>query len=139
MAGMILKAPYYKPGHKTKGGESRGGMAEYIATRDGVELLRSGMADYVNERLGSNGMFTDEGEVINMAAIEREIDEHPGNVWTLIFSLKREDAERLGYNSAKEWMNLIRAHRNDIAREMRIKPEHLRRREQPFRKQSENR
>ena len=126
MAGLILKAPYYKPGHKTKGGESRGGMAEYIATRDGVELLRSGMADYVNERLGSNGMFTDEGEVINMAAIEREIDEHPGNVWTLIFSLKREDAERLGYNSAKEWMNLIRSHRNDIAREMRIKPEHLR-------------
>ena len=42
MAGLILKAPYYKPGHKTKGGESRGGMAEYIATRDGVELLRSG-------------------------------------------------------------------------------------------------
>ncbi len=126
MAGLILKAPYYKPGHKTKGGESRGGMAEYIATRDGVELLRSGMADYINERLGSNGMFTDEGEVINMAAIEREIDEHPGNVWTLIFSLKREDAERLGYNSAKEWMNLIRSHRNDIAREMRIKPEHLR-------------
>ena len=78
MAGLILKAPYYKPGHKTKGGKSRGGMAEYIATRDGVELLRSGMADYVNERLGSNGMFTDEGEVINMAAIEREIDEYNG-------------------------------------------------------------
>ncbi|MBQ3706803.1 MAG: hypothetical protein II889_02740 [Clostridia bacterium] len=126
MAGLILKAPYYKPGHKTKGGESRGGMAEYIATRDGVELLRSGMADYVNERLGSNGMFTDEGEVINMAAIRKEIDEHPGNVWTLIFSLSREDAERLGYNSAREWMNLLRSHRNDIAREMRIKPEHLR-------------
>ena len=92
MAGLILKAPYYKPGSKSKGGASRGGIADYIATRDGVELLRSGMADYVNDRKGSNGMFTDAGEDINMAAIEREIDEHKGNVWTLIFSLSREDA-----------------------------------------------
>ncbi|MBR4206289.1 MAG: hypothetical protein IKQ92_12520 [Clostridia bacterium] len=126
MAGLILKAPYYKPGSKSKGGASRGGIADYIATRDGVELLRSGMANYVNERKGSNGMFTDAGEDINMAAIEREIDEHKGNVWTLIFSLSREDAERLGYNSAEQWMNLLRSHRNDIAREMRIRPENLR-------------
>ena len=126
LAGLILKAPYYKSGSKSKDGESRGGIADYIATRDGVEILRSGMGDYVNERKGSNGMFTDEGEVINMAAIEKEIEKHPGNVWTMIFSLSREDAERLGYNSAKEWMHLLRSHRNDIAREMRIKPEHLR-------------
>ena len=48
MARLIFKAPYYKPGRKAGKGE-RGAYAKYIATRDGVELLRSGMADYINE------------------------------------------------------------------------------------------
>ena len=126
MAGLILKSPYYKPGSKTKKGGTRGGLANYIATREGVEVLRSGMADYINDRRGSNGLFTDEGETINMAAIMKEVDEHPGNVWCHIFSLTREDAERLGYNRAEEWMNLLRSHRNDIAREMGIDPANLR-------------
>ena len=126
MARLILKAPYYKPGHKTESGRSRGGYAEYIATREGVEILRGGMLGYIGERQGSNGLFSDEGEKINLSAISREIDEHPGNVWGIIISLKREDAERLGYNSAEQWMNLFRSHRNDIANEMHILPSNLR-------------
>ena len=126
MAKLILKAPYYKPGHRTESGKSRGGYAEYIATREGVEILRGGMLGYIGERQGSNGLFSDEGEKINLSAISREIDEHPGNVWGIIISLKREDAERLGYNSAEQWMNLLRSHRNDIAKEMNILPSNLR-------------
>ena len=126
MARLILKAPYYKPGHKTESGRSRGGYAEYIATREGVEILRGGMLGYIGERQGSNGLFSDEGEKINLSAISREIDEHPGNVWGIIISLKREDAERLGYNSAEQWMNLLRSHRNDIAKETHILPSNLR-------------
>ena len=125
MARLIFKAPYYKPGRKAGKGE-RGAYAKYIAMRDGVELLRSGMADYINERKGSNGLFSDEGVVINLSQIEETINNHSGNVWGLIFSLKREDAERLGYNSAVQWMNLLRSHRNDIAREMHIAPGNLR-------------
>ena len=126
MAKLILKAPYYKPGHRTESGRSRGGYAEYIATREGVEILRGGMLGYIGERQGSNGLFSDEGEKINLSAISREIDEHPGNVWGIIISLKREDAERLGYNSAEQWLNLLRSHRNDIAKEMHILPSNLR-------------
>ena len=126
MARLILKAPYYKPGHRTESGKSRGGYAEYIATREGVEILRGGMLGYIGERQGSNGLFSDEGEKINLSAISREIDEHPGNVWGIIISLKREDAERLGYNSAEQWMNLLCSHRNDIAKEMHILPSNLR-------------
>lgn len=126
MAKLILKAPYYKPGHRTESGRSRGGYAEYIATREGVEILRGGMLGYIGERQGSNGLFSDEGEKINLSAISHEIDEHPGNVWGIIISLKREDAERLGYNSAEQWMNLLRSHRNDIAKEMHILPSNLR-------------
>ena len=126
MARLILKAPYYKPGHKTESGKSRGGYAEYIATREGVEILRGGMLGYIGERQGSNGLFSDEGEKINLSAIRREIDEHQGNVWGIIISLRREDAERLGYNSAEQWINLLRSRRNDIAKEMNILPSNLR-------------
>ncbi len=126
MAKLIFKAPYYKPGHRTDSGQSRGGYAQYIATREGVEKLRSGMLEYVGERQGSHGLFSDEGVKINLSAVSREIDEHPGNVWGIIISLKREDAERLGYNSSEQWMNLLRSHRNDIAKEMNILPSNLR-------------
>ena len=126
MAKLILKAPYYKQGHKTEDGRGRGGYAEYIATREGVELLRSGMVNYIGQRKGSCGLFSDEGVSVDLAKVSQEIDNHSGNVWALIFSLKREDAERLGYNSAAQWMHLLRSRRNDIAKAMHISPENLR-------------
>ena len=92
MAKLILKAPYYKPGHKTEEGRGRGGMLEYVATREGVELLRGGLVDYIGTRKGSCGLFSDKGITINLKELSEEINEHRGNVWTLIFSLKREDA-----------------------------------------------
>ena len=123
MAKLIFKAPYYK---LTAAGKSRGGLAKYIATREGVELLkRGGMAGYIGERKGSNGMFSDEGTPINLSRICDEMDRYTGNIWGLIFSLAREDAERLGYNCAEQWVNLLRSHRNDIAKEMNIAPENL--------------
>ena len=67
MAKLIFKAPYYKPGHRTESGKSRGGYAEYIATREGVEILRGGMLGYIGERQGSNGLFSDEGVQINLS------------------------------------------------------------------------
>ena len=50
MAKLILKAPYYKQGHKTEDGRGRGGYAEYIATREGVELCEKNY-----ERTNNNG------------------------------------------------------------------------------------
>ena len=37
----------------------------------------------------------------------RDLTAHEGNVWTIIYSLHREDAERLGYNSAAAWQKLL--------------------------------
>ena len=82
---------------------------KYIATRPRAE------------RLGRHGLFGDEDNV-NLDAAMRELDEYPGNIWTHIISLKREDAERLGYDNAKAWRNLLRAHRNEIAAAMNIPP-----------------
>ena len=126
MAKIIIKAPFYKPGHTTESGQSRGGYAQYIGTREGVEILRSGMAGYIGERRGSHGLFSDEGIDVSLSKISEEIDNHPGNVWGFIVSLKREDAERVGYNSAEQWVNLLRSRRNIIAKEMGIAPSNLR-------------
>lgn len=82
---------------------------KYIATRPRAE------------RLGRHGLFGDEDSV-DMAAVMKELSEYSGNIWTHIISLKREDAERLGYDNAKAWRNLLRTHRNEIAAAMNIPP-----------------
>ncbi|CCY93065.1 putative uncharacterized protein [Bacteroides sp. CAG:1076] len=78
------------------------------------------------EKVSSHGLFTDDGVPIVLSDVQKEVAESKSNVWTYIISLKREDAERLGYNNAKAWMNLIRSQRNMIAKNMKIAPENFR-------------
>ena len=86
---------------------------KYIATRPRVE------------KLGTHGLFGDEDDVNLDTAID-EMESVTGNVWTHIISLTRGDAERLGYDNASTWRNLLRTHRNDIAEAMRIAPNDFR-------------
>ena len=120
MARLIVKSPYIKGG-----GGGAGGYAKYIGTRDGVELLPSGYMEYMAERPRSHGLFGDEDH-IDLDAAMQELNEYPGNIWTHIISLKREDAERLGYDRAAQWRNLRRTHRNEIAEAMHIPPSEFR-------------
>ena len=120
MARLIVKSPFIKGG-----GGGAGGYAKYIGTRDGVELLPSGYMGYLAERPRSHGLFGDEDNV-DMDAVMQELNEYPGNIWTHIISLKREDAERLGYDHAAQWRNLLRTHRNEIAEAMHIPPSDFR-------------
>ncbi|MBD5083873.1 MAG: sel1 repeat family protein [Clostridiales bacterium] len=87
--------------------------AKYIATRPQVE------------RLGSHGLFGDE-DYVDLKKVTAELEHCEKNVWTHIVSLKREDAVRLGYDNARAWRNLLRAHRNDIAAAMNIPPNDFR-------------
>ena len=118
MARLIVKSPYIQ-------GKGAGGYLKYIGTRDGVELLPSGYMAYMAERPWSHGLFGDE-EIVDMNAAMEELNNYPGNIWTHIISLKREDAERLGYDHALQWCNLLRTHRNDIAAAMHIPPKDFR-------------
>lgn len=81
---------------------------------------------YIDERPGSNGLFTDEGVPIVLSKVQQEMNDHPGNIWTHIISLRREDAERLGYNTPDAWMHLLRSQRNRIAQQTKINPENFR-------------
>ena len=63
---------------------------------------------------------------MDLDAAMADLQKHTGNVWTHIFSLRREDAIRLGYDHADPWRDLLRSKRNDIAAAMNISPDHLR-------------
>ena len=98
MQGLIQKSGYIKPG----GGA--GHYTEYIATRDGVELLNAGdqYLKYIAKRPRSHGLFSNTKDT-NPDDTMKKVSNHPAPVWTFIYSLKREDAVRLGYDSAESW------------------------------------
>ncbi len=121
MQGLVQKSGYIKPG----GGA--GHYAEYIGTRDGVELLNAGdqYLKYIAERPRSHGLFSN-AESTNLDDTMKEVNNHPAPVWTFIYSLKREDAVRLGYNSAENWRKLLLAHQTELAEAMKIPPNQFR-------------
>ena len=107
MAKIIAKFGYLKGG-------SRGGYAKYIATREGVES--PGVEGYMKymatrpraERLGNHSLFTTAGEPVVLAQVAGELDDHRGTIWTAIYSLRRADAQRLGFDTAARWRDLLR-------------------------------
>lgn len=122
MKGLIQKSGYIKPG---SGG---GHYAEYITTRDGVELMEptaGGYLEYMAERPRSHGLFSADGAADLEQTIE-EINAHAGPVWTFIYSLKREDAARLGYENGESWRRLLLAHQAELAAAMKIPPSSFR-------------
>lgn len=78
------------------------------------------------EKLSAHGLFTDDGVPIILSEVAKEVSESQSNIWTHIISLQREDAERLGYDNADAWMQLLRSQRNMIAQSMKIAPENFR-------------
>ena len=78
--------------------------ADYIATRPRAE------------RFGSHGLFTDDGIPVKLDKVSEELNNYNGNVWTVIISLRREDAERLGYNQGERWREMLRTQAAIIAK-----------------------
>lgn len=77
----------------------------YMATRPRAEKVS-----------GGHGLFSYEDSVDLSKAVS-DLENHVGNVYSIIVSLKREDAERLGYNRAGRWRDMIRAHLDEIAQQ----------------------
>lgn len=122
MNGLIQKSGYIKPG------SSGGHYAEYIATRDGVEVSEpaaSGYLEYMAERPRSHGLFSVDGPA-DLENTMEEINTHAGPVWTFVYSLKREDAARLGYENGESWRRLLLAHQTELATAMKIPPSSFR-------------
>ena len=87
---------------------------DYVSHRPGVQLN------------GEHGLWCAGGKVRNLSQAVREVAEHTGSVWTPVVAIRREDAERLGYNDAESWRQLVCACAPEIARGYKIPLEHLR-------------
>ena len=88
--------------------------ADYIATRPRAE------------RIGSHGLFTDEGVQVQLSKVSQELNSYEGNIWTSIISLRREDAERLGFNCGERWRQFLRSHTQDLSDHFHIPLKDLR-------------
>ena len=127
MSKLIQKAGFLNP-------KRAGRYMNYVATRDGVELLDEN-ADSIYmryiatrpraERHGEHGLFGAE-DAVDLEKTMDELKAHEGNVWTIIYSLRREDAARLGYDNAASWRALLRSKQADFAEAMQIPPSQLR-------------
>lgn len=87
--------------------------ADYIATRPRAQ------------RFGSHGLFTDDGVQIKLSKVSEELNLHEGNVWTVIISLRRGDAERLGFNDGVRWRDMLRTQAEALATNLKIPMENL--------------
>lgn len=83
-------------------------LVSYMAERPGVE------------NLGSHGLFTQSDDKIDLDSVAEEVGQHKGIIWTHIISLHREDAERLGYNNAEAWRELVRRNVTELAEAQKI-------------------
>lgn len=115
-------------------GQSRGMATEFIdafiernADRiDGIKKLVSYMGERPGvEKLGKHGLFSQNDDKIDLDAVAEEVSHHEGILWTHVVSLRREDAERLGYNNANVWKELVRRNALQIAEAHKIEPSQM--------------
>ena len=128
---IVKELPEVKDTHEWEDYEkepNQGNVSEVIRWATEYQY-QSGNADkylqYIAERprvekIGDHGLFSQSDDVIDLNQVTKTVAEHPGNVWTMVYSLRREDAERLGYNNAAAWQTLCRAKSSTIAQAMKI-------------------
>ena len=92
----------------------RKAYTDYIATRPRAE------------RFGSHGLFTDDCVQVQLSKVTQELDRHKGNIWTAIISIRREDAERLGFNTGTRWRDMLRTQTEALAKNLKIPIKNLR-------------
>lgn len=133
MSKIIVTSRYIKPNAHKKFGN----YIKYIATREGVEkpipiqennqeLDREIFMNYLDSRPNSHGLFSEKDEPIVLDKTAKEVANHNGAIWTHIVSLKREDAERMGYIDFEHWQDLVRRHASDIAAAQKISDDNFR-------------
>ena len=87
--------------------DSESGYMQYIATRPRAQ------------KRGIHGLFSS-ATAVDLASAISELEAHEGNVWTIIYSLRREDADRLEYDNADAWRALLMENAPTLAKSMKI-------------------
>ena len=71
-------------------------------------------------RFGSHGLFNTEDKPINLEKTAKEIANHVGNVWTHVVSLRRDNAQAMGYDNLTAWRDLVIRQISNIAKHQKI-------------------
>ena len=87
---------------------SRENYVGYLANRPGAV------------KFGSHGLFSQSDEPIDLEKVAKEIANHGGNVWTHVVSLRRDNAQAMGYDNLKAWRELVKRQIPNIAKSQKI-------------------
>ncbi len=137
MARVVVKNKFMKPGKRTPGR-----YAKYIDAREGGDKIDDSAklarprprelsyGDYIAtrpraEKIGKHGLFTDDGIEVDLGKVSQDLNNFGGTIWTAIVSIKRVDVAMLGFETGERWRNIVRAHRDEVARYFKINPETL--------------
>lgn len=130
MPKIIVTSRYLKSSSKKK----LSNYVKYIATREGVAHTvaeRENYVGYLANRPGavkfdSHGLFSQTDEPIILDRVAKAVANHKGNVWTHVVSLRRDDAQKMGYESLDAWRNLIIRQIPNIAKQSKIDMKNIR-------------
>lgn len=87
---------------------SRENYVGYLANRPGAV------------KFGSHGLFSQSDEPINLEKVAKDIANHGGNVWTHVVSLRRDNAQAMGYDNLNAWRELVKRQIPNIAKNQKI-------------------
>lgn len=87
---------------------SRENYVGYLANRPGAV------------KFGSHGLFSQSDEPIDLEKVAKEIANHGGNVWTHVVSLRRDNAQAMGYDNLNAWRELVKRQIPNIAKNQKI-------------------
>ena len=120
MPRIIVTSSYLKNGRK-----GLSGYMKYIATRKGVVKPRESYVSYIANRPGavkfsSHGLFSQGDEPFDLKRVMNEVSQHKGNVWIHVVSLRRDDAQKMGYDTLDAWRELVKRQIPNIAKQSKI-------------------
>ena len=130
MPRIIVTSRYLKCGSK----KNLKNYVKYIATREGAIPMVSERENYVgylanrpgSVKFNTHGLFSQTNKPINLEKVAKEIADHGGNVWTHVVSLRRDDAQKMGYDNLKAWRELVIRQIPSIAKNQKIDLKNLR-------------
>lgn len=88
-------------------------MVNYIATRPGVISA------------SDHGLFSGDA-VTDLEAYKQEVSTHTGNIYSTVVSLRREDADFMGFDTQAPWKDVVLSKLDVIAKNNKIPLEDLR-------------
>ncbi len=77
-------------------------------------------------KFDTHALFSQEDTAIDLNAVAKDIANHGGNVWTHVVALRRDNAQRMGYDNLTAWRELVKRQIPNIAKAQKIDMQNLR-------------